>query len=369
MKHSLKDLYSQVGQCMIMGFEDVTMTGGLKDLLQTIQPGGVILFARNIADAHQTHLLLGQCQDLAQTPMFTCVDMEGGTVDRFRGALTQSPSAAEVYASGDARLFRRHGRTIGAACRALGFNTDFAPVLDLAQPGSGNVLGTRAVSADGREVARYGKEFLRGLSEERVFGCGKHFPGLGDADLDTHQALPRVNKAWKPFWKEDLEPYRVLRSEMAFVMVAHAVYPSITQDDVPASLSRKWITDMLRGVLDYQGLIVSDDLEMGAVLAKASVGEAAVTTLGAGADMFLVCQTEKNVLAAFEAVIHAAEKDPAFAETVAKAADRVMRFKKCSRELRGFPMSPTQSDVDALKRRINALAEDVAAAAREMAHA
>ena len=369
MKPSMKDLYSRVGQCMIMGFEDVTMTGGLKDLLQTIQPGGVILFARNLADAHQTHLLVGQCQDLAQTPLFTCVDMEGGTVDRLRGVLTQSPSAAEVYSSGDERLFRRHGRTIGAACRALGFNTDFAPVLDLAQPRSRNVLASRAVSANGTNVARYGKEFLQGLAEEKVLGCGEHFPGLGDADLDSHHALPRVDKAWKPFWKEDLEPYRVLRSELPFIMVAHAVYPAIVHDDLPASLSPKWIGEMLRGVLDYQGLVISDDLEMGAILGRTGAGEAAVATLKAGADMFLVCQTEKNVHAAFEAVIHAAEKDPAFAETVTKAAARITRFKKCARELRGFPMSPTQTDVDALKRQIDALSQDVAAAAREMAHA
>lgn len=348
---------------MIMGFEDSVMTTGLSELLQTIQPGGVILFGRNIADAAQTHRLLGECQDGAKTKLFTCIDLEGGTVDRLRSVIKPAPAAASVFASGAPKLWRRHGRAIGAACKALGFNTDFAPTLDLARPASRNVMESRVVSSDPVEVASYGKEFLRGLNDEGILGCGKHFPGLGEANLDTHKDLPRINKGWKSFWKEDLEPYRALRSEMAFVMVAHAVYPEITKDDVPASLSHKWITDILRNVLGYQGLIISDDLEMGAVLAKGSVGDAAIATVRAGADMFLVCQTEKAVSAAFEAVLHEAERDTKFAALVAHAANRVVHFKKHARQLRGFPMSPTQADVDALRQQMDTLTQDVAAAA------
>ena len=362
MKVSLRELHQQVGQCMIVGFEDSVMTSGLKELLQTIQPGGVILFARNISNAVQTHRLLGECQDVAKTKLFTCVDLEGGTVDRLRSVIKPAPSAAAVFASGSPKLWRKHGRVMGAACKALGFNTDFAPSLDLTQPASRNVMDSRAVSSDPVAVARYGKEFLRGLREAGVLGCGKHFPGLGEADLDTHQALPRINKGWKSFWKEDLEPYRALRSELAFVMVAHAVYPEITKDDVPASGSHKWITDMLRNVLSYDGLIISDDLEMGAVLAKGSIGDAAIGTMRAGADMFLVCQTEKAVHAVFEAVLYEAERDSKFAELVAYAANRVTHFKKHARELRGFPMSPTQNDVEALRLQLDTLAQEISVA-------
>src|SRR5271169_5186100 len=156
------------------------MSPRLASLLTKIQPAGVILFARNITSAEQTHTLLMECQKCVATPLFTCVDLEGGTVDRFRDLLGAAPSAAEVFATGDRELFRRHGEILGANCRALGFNVDFAPVLDLALEASRSVLGSRAVSEDPRETMIYAREFLAGLQDAKVLGCGKHFPGLGE---------------------------------------------------------------------------------------------------------------------------------------------------------------------------------------------
>src|SRR5579872_6878156 len=168
------------------------MTSRLSSLLKKVQPAGVILFARNIQSAPQTWRLLRECQKCVSTPLFTCVDLEGGAVDRFRDALGAAPSAADVFATGDRKLFRRHGEIIGANCRALGFNVDFAPVLDLAFEASRSVMGSRAVAADPRETAIYAREFLAGLQDARVLGCGKHFPGLGEGRLDSHHELPVI---------------------------------------------------------------------------------------------------------------------------------------------------------------------------------
>jgi len=345
----MNDLHLQVGQLMIMGFEGTTISPNVESLLDTIQPAGVVLFARNISEADQVHRLLGDCQDLVQTTLFTCVDMEGGTVDRLRDVITPAPSAQEVFETGSTRLYREHGRLIGQECRALGFNTDFAPVLDLRFSASAKVMGTRTVSSDAPAATRYAAAFVDGLRRSRVLACGKHFPGLGEGNLDSHQAMPVIHKQWKDLWKEDLLPYRELRGELAFVMVAHAAYPEITGDPVPASLSPKWIQDMLREVLGYQGLVVSDDLEMGGVLASMPIEQAAIQTIRAGSDIFLVCHSEEKVRSCYEAVVREAERDPAFASQVERAADRVVRFKKSAPELKKPSMVPTRFDVEQLR--------------------
>ena len=132
-------------------------------------------------------------------------------------------------------------------------------------------MRTRTASSFQDETIRYARHFLRGLREAGVLGCGKHFPGLGEASLDSHQDLPVVLKSWRELWLEDVRPYRTLRRELPMVMVAHCAYPSVTGDKTPASLSRKWITEILRRKIGYRGLIISDDLEMGGVQAAAKL--------------------------------------------------------------------------------------------------
>src|SRR6478735_9459321 len=168
----------QLGQLLVVGFDGTEMSPRLFDLLTRVQPAGVILFARNIASAQQTHRLLKDCQSCVREPLFTCVDLEGGKVDRFRKITGPAPSAAEVFASGKEQFFRKHGEIIGKTCRALGFNVDFAPVLDLAFEASRTVMSSRSVSEDPKQVIRYAREFLAGLLSAGVIGSGKHFPGL-----------------------------------------------------------------------------------------------------------------------------------------------------------------------------------------------
>jgi len=349
----MRQLREQVGQLLVMGFEGESLSPALVKLISELQPGGVILFARNIHEARQTHALLKDCRRPVATPMFLCVDMEGGTVDRLKHAVAPAPSAASVFASGKKKYFREHGRLVGEECRALGFNVDFAPTSDLGFPASRSVLGSRAVSSDPAQVATYVGEFLRGLKDARVLGCGKHFPGLGEANLDSHHALPAIAKDWKNLWEQDLAPYRALRRLLPFVMVAHASYPNIAPDKLPASSSPFWIKEVLRRKIGYRGLVISDDLEMAGALAEGSLAEAAVATLRAGADLFLVSHREELVRAAFEAVLRAAEQEHDFGRAVARAAQRVLAFKARHPELKRFPPPPSVANIEKLRSQIN----------------
>ncbi len=352
----------QIGQLLIIGFDGTEMSPRLASLLTKIQPAGVILFARNITGAEQTHTLLRECQKCVATPLFTCVDLEGGTVDRFRNVIGSTPSPAEVFATGSRALFRKHGRVIGENCRALGFNVDFAPVLDLAYEASRSVLSSRAVSDDPKQVVAYAREFLRGLGDAGVLGCGKHFPGLGEATLDTHHELPSVEKPLRKLWDEDLVPYRSLsmslRRELPMVMVSHAAYPKVTGDRTPASLSKKWITDILRKRIRYNGLIVSDDMEMGAVLKFAPIEQAVVQHIRAGGDLALICHKEEMVVRAYEALVHEAERDRKFVQRVRESAGRVLAFKKKYLPRRRTA-SPSAARVEKLTRQLWEFGEEI----------
>jgi beta-N-acetylhexosaminidase len=338
-----------VGQLLILGYDGLAIDSKLRTTLSTLQPSGVILFARNIEEPQQTWRLLRDSQKTTSIPMFLCVDLEGGTVDRLKKVIAPAPSVQDVFATGNRKLFRMHGKILGLEARALGFNTDFAPVFDLGFEASRSVLTSRTASSDPDETITYARAFLRGLKDAKVLGCGKHFPGLGEANLDSHHDMPVVQKGWKKMWAEDLAPYRELRNHVPFVMVAHASYPEITNNKLPASLSSKWMQDVLRKKIGYKGLIISDDLEMGGVLSTGEIEDVAVETLRAGADMFLVCHNQELVWRGFEAVLRTAERDRKFSAHVAKAAQRVLAFKKRSAELRGFAAEPTVKVVNKLK--------------------
>src|SRR5579871_2818549 len=335
------------------------MTSRLASLLTRLQPAGVILFARNIKTPGQTWHLLRECQKCVATPLFTCIDLEGGTVDRFRDALGAAPSAAEVFATSHEPSFRKHGQIIGENCRALGFNVDFAPVLDLAFEASSSVMGTRAVSMNPQETATYAREFLAGLKAAKVLGCGKHFPGLGEGQLDSHHELPVIEKPLNQLWAEDLSPYRTLHRELPMVMISHAAYPHVTRDRTPASLSKKWVTDILRKRIGYRSLIVSDDLEMGGVLSAASIGDAAVQFVRAGGDLCLICHREDYILQAHEALMKTTERDKKFAQRLTESARRVLAFKKKWAKSLRPAKAPSVAAIEKLSRRLWEFGEQV----------
>jgi beta-N-acetylhexosaminidase len=363
-----KSLPEAVGQLLIMGFDGTALTDSVRAMLRDMQPGGVILFARNIETPHQTHTLLRDIQKQLSARPFLCIDMEGGTVDRLKNAIAPTASPQEIASSASRELFREHGCAIGAEVCSLGFNVDFAPVLDLRFDASLSVLGSRTISPDPKAATLYAREFLRGLKESHVLGCGKHFPGLGEGSLDSHQAMPVVHKSFKRLWEEDLLPYRTLARQLPFVMVGHIAYPEVTGDQMPASLSRKWITDILRKRIGYKGLITTDDLEMGGVLAALPIEQTAVESLRAGGDIYLVCHKEERVRACYEAVLREAEKNSRFRQHLLDSAARVRRVKQRAPELsRRFPAPPTDAAIDKLRQRLWLLGEEARMAADAIA--
>jgi beta-N-acetylhexosaminidase len=357
--HQKLRLAHDIGQLLILGFDGTKMTTRLSSLLTRLQPGGVILFARNIKTAEQTWQLLRDCQQCVSTPLFTCVDLEGGTVDRFRELLGPTPAAADVYATADRKLFRKHGQIIGENCRALGFNVDFAPVLDLAFEASRSVMSSRSVSENPRNAAAYAREFLAGLRSADVLGCGKHFPGLGEGQLDSHHKLPVIEKPLKKLWSEDLAPYRALRARLPMVMISHAAYPLITGDKTPASLSKIWITDILRKRIGYRHLIVSDDLEMGGVLSAAPVEKAAVEFIRAGGDLCLICHHPNYIEKAYDELLKRTAQEAKFARRAAESVRRVLAFKKKSAKLLRNTKPPVSSTVEKLSRNLWEFGEQV----------
>ena len=344
---------------LIVGFDGKKMTPKLSSLLRRVQPAGVILFARNIGTPEQTWQLLHECQKRVSTRLFTCIDLEGGSVDRFRDALGPTPSPADVFASADRKLFRKHGLVIGENCHAMGFNVDFAPVLDLAFEASRKVMSSRSVSADPKSAIVYAREFLAGLRLSGVLGCGKHFPGLGEGTLDSHRATPVIEKPLGRLWAEDLLPYRALRAQLPMVMISHAAYPEVTNDKSPASLSKIWITNILRKRIKYRNLIVSDDLEMGGVLSATSVGKAAAQFVRAGGDLCLICHREDYIFEAYEELLKMAGSDREFGKRVNESVRRVLAFKKKSMKPLRAAVSPSKKTVERLSRALWEFGEQV----------
>jgi len=352
-------LAKQVGQLLIIGFDGAEFTPALAEMLARIQPAGVILFARNIINAQQTQKLLNDCQASVKDRIFTSVDLEGGRVDRFRNVTGPTPSAAEVFATGERKLFRKHGEIIGKICSALGFNVDFAPVLDLAFAASRKVMSSRAFSTDPKAVGTYAREFLAGLGAAGVIGAGKHFPGLGEGNLDSHHELPVIRKSFSQLWEEDLVPYRLMKRELPMVLVNHASYPDVSGDPLPASLSKYWITDVLRRRIGYRGLVVSDDLEMGGVLEAAPIDEAATKFIAAGGDLCLICHEQARVEQAYETMLRVTERDSRFRRRVVESSARIAAFKKKSKELKRRAPAPTPEKISRLSTQLWEFSEQV----------
>ena len=355
-------LRHRVGSLLIVGVEASSLSALENAWLRSLQPSGVLLFRRNIESPAQIHALWQQIASALQQPFFRCVDLEGGTVDRLRDMVGPTPSAAEVAATGSPAIFRDHGAFIGRLLRALGFNVDLAPVLDLALAAALPVMRTRVVSAEPSQVIAYAAAFLEGLAQHNVLGCGKHFPGLGGGTLDSHKATPSITRTWEQIWQQDLLPYRALASSLPMVMVNHAAYPKIERRAQPASLSRFWIQEVLQGKLHYRGLVISDDMEMSGVLSHASPEEAAIAAIAAGTDLLEICQRADRILSTHEALLREAERSPAFARCVTMAAARVAKAKQQLLGKAPLPRAVSAAGIKALQNAQQRLRDKIARA-------
>jgi beta-N-acetylhexosaminidase len=350
------------GQVLMVGLEGTQLSTVEAAWLRLLRPGAVILFRRNIEGAQQTHALLAEVKQAVDAPLLRCIDVEGGTVDRLRDLVAPMPPPFAVAATGNPALFEKHGSLIGQELRLLGLNTPLAPVLDLRTEASEKVMTSRVVSGDPQEVVAYARPFLKGLAQEGVVGCGKHFPGLGGGQVDSHHATPLITKPFDLLWKEDLLPYRRLAKQLPMVTVSHAGYPESLSGSEPASVSRYWITEILTRRISYPGLIVSDDMEMGGILTYMGIADAAVRSLEAGIHVVEICRDPALVFAAYEALLREAESSPAFARLLRRAAAQVQAFHTRRLKLDALPPAPTGSAVTQMRTAVQRFTEQVAKA-------
>jgi beta-N-acetylhexosaminidase len=353
------------GSLLVVGITGTELASLERAWLRLVRPAGVILFRRNINDAEQTRALLDEATGFCANHSVRYVDVEGGTVNRLRDALASLPSAQAVGTaarqSAKARLAREFGELIARAVRAFGFNTTLAPVVDLALPESVEVMGTRAVSADPAEVIQFAREFMAGLAAHGIVACGKHFPGLGGAAGDTHFVTPEIARPWQKVWSEDLAPYRELHAAMPIIMTNHAAYPRTPGKNMPASASRYWITTVLRKRISYEGIILSDDLEMGGILKFLSIDEAGVAAIRAGSDLVEICHSAELILRTYEALLSEAERSAAFRKLLLARA-RESAQKRANVYATGIPPAVSATQLEALRDEILRFRDTVAAA-------
>ena len=359
------NLRHAVGSLLVVGLSGKELTSLERAWLRLLRPAGVILFRRNIADVEQTRALLDEATGLCTRHSVRYVDVEGGTVNRLRDALAPLPSAQAVgIAARQTRnpaLAREFGALIARAVRAFGFNTTLAPVVDLALPESSEVMGTRCASPDPAGVIQFAREFMAGLAAHDIIACGKHFPGLGGADGDTHFVTPEIARTWQQVWNEDLAPYRELHAAMPIVMTNHAAYPKTPGKHMPASASRFWITTVLRRRIGYKGIILSDDLEMGGILKFLSVDEAGVAAIRAGSDLIEICHSAELILRTYEALLAEGERSAAFRKLLLKRA-RESAHKRARIYDAGIPPALTTAQLDALRDDVLRFRDTIAAA-------
>jgi len=302
-------LRRRIGQLLIAGFDGHQVSTELRSLVRDFGLGGVILFARNVADPEQVAELTFEASRLvSELPLWVSIDQEGGRVARLKAPFTEWPPMATIGRSGDAGLAERFAKALAAELKAVGVSLDYAPVLDVFTNPKNTVIGDRALGERASDVARLGAVIIRALQREGVAACGKHFPGHGDTVADSHLELPLVEHPPERLRETEFAPFRAaIEADVATIMTAHVFVPSLDEQR-PATLSRRVVDEILRRELKYSGVILSDDLEMKAIAAQYAVPQAAVMAIGAGCDGLLICSGNHDLQAsALEALIHAVE--------------------------------------------------------------
>jgi beta-N-acetylhexosaminidase len=327
----------QVGQLLWIGFEGNSLGPSLARLLRDVQPGGIILFGRNLpSEPRRLRALTDALYRAVAIPPFIALDQEGGRVSRLRGLIGPTLTGAALASRADApTAVRRHAEATALALRTLGFNVNFAPVLDLGRPEAQNGIGDRAYGDDPRTVSRLAGIFASVHSRLGVVPVGKHFPGLGPAVGDTHAILPVVRTSRAHLMRRDLVPYRRLRRALPAVMIGHACYPALQdRDDQPASLSAPVVTTLLRKSLDYRGLVLTDDLEMGAIDQTLGPGALAVLAFRAGADGLMFCKSEERIRAAASVLQDATHDGRLAPDRLRASLRRIAALKKRALQVR-----------------------------------
>jgi len=279
----------KLGQLMIIGFEGAKASDELLSFIRDEGIGGVILFKRNFESKKQLKRLIQELQEAGEGRLFVSIDHEGGRVMRLHEPFTHFPAAMRVAEKG-AKAIYEVGKTMAIELSQVGFNLNYAPVLDVATNAFNTVIGDRSFGSDPVFVAEIGIQMMRGLMEGGIIACGKHFPGHGDTDLDSHLSLPVLNHTRQRMNVCELHPFKVaIAAGIPMIMTAHVLIPNL-DPKWPASISRRITDELLRRELGFEGVIVTDDILMKGIANLLPVPEAACHAIEAGADIIMLCK-------------------------------------------------------------------------------
>ncbi|ADG07339.1 glycoside hydrolase family 3 domain protein [Kyrpidia tusciae DSM 2912] len=343
----------KIGQMVLVGLDGYTVDEHAASLIQTDHVGGFILYKNNIQNVSQLAALLNRLKsDNAgnPAPLFLSVDEEGGRVSRMPDEVHKLPASAVIGRRNDTDLSRAVGGVMAEELRAFGFNTDFAPVLDINSNPDNPVIGDRSFGSTPDAASRQGVAEMRGIQDGGIISVVKHFPGHGDTSVDSHLGLPRVDHDLGRLRSFELAPFRqAIQSGAEAVMVAHILFPKIDPAH-PASMSPAFMTDLLRREMHFDGVIMTDDLTMGAIVQNDDIGRAAVQAVRAGADLVLVGHDYDKETAVIRALQRAAQDGTLPAARIDDSVCRILQLKHKYR-LSDAPVNPP--DVTRLNRDID----------------
>jgi beta-N-acetylhexosaminidase len=314
---------TSLGQLLLVGVPGLEIDSQTARLFREVQPGGYILFGRNVQSASQLRKLIDDLRDLSRIEPIITIDQEGGRVSRLKLIGNEPPNAQQLRKKGDPALIREHGRLTGELLRLFGFNLDLCPVLDISfDDDADNSLRGRCYGTSVEEVIAFAGGFNESLLQTGILSCGKHFPGYAAAALDPHHELPRIDRSREELDRTELAIFREFASRVSSMMICHAWYPAFDLAKTPASLSRAIVNDLLVSEFAFDGLIMTDDLDMGAITNESGFAATIERAMLAGNDLAMICHR-----------VHLLEEALAALETVARtpldrALAEVQRFKQ-----------------------------------------
>lgn len=321
------------GQMIMAGFEGTTLTPETEDLIRNHHVGGLILFSRNYENPEQLHTLIRDLQDVAASsstglPLFISVDQEGGRVARLTEPFTEYPPLCCLGHAQSESLAYRFGQSLAAELIDVGINMDYAPVLDVHTNPENPIIGDRAIASDPDTVAKLANSFIRGFKDKGMIPVGKHFPGHGDTHVDSHLDLPTVTRDAATLEAVELVPFReTIAQGLEVIMTAHVIYTAWDKKNT-ATFSKTILQDILRKQLGFQGVIMSDDLEMKAVEKYFPFDAFPRMGIEAGLDMFLICNSVEKVRALHEQFLQDVNKGTIPTAPIQQSVERILRLKK-----------------------------------------
>lgn len=328
---SAMSIEEKLGQLVVVGVDGYENDEHSRQLIEKYNVGGFILFKKNIQDAKQMLALLNSLKETNSAnriPLFLSVDEEGGRVSRMPEEFLKFPTNKVIGKLNDSNLSYQVGNIIGEEIKSFGFNMDFAPVLDINSNPNNPVIGDRSFGTTADIVSKLGIATMKGLQSQNIISVVKHFPGHGDTSVDSHIGLPKVNNDLERLKSFELIPFAAaIENNVEAIMVAHILLPKLDPDN-PASFSKTIISDILRTDMNFDGVVITDDFTMGAIIKNYDIGEAAVKSILAGSDIVLVCHGFDKQEAVIKALKNAFDTGKISMERLDQSVYRILKLKE-----------------------------------------